>query len=83
MKVNMYSIYDVKSECYDMPAFMRDDNAAERHFKMVVTNPDSMICKFKDEYEIYRLGQFDMNTGFFIQDIKLVLQGKQIKIGEK
>lgn len=63
MKQKIYSIRDSKAEYFTQPFFKKTHGEAERDFKMLASEPDSKICKFKEDYDLYYLGEYDENTG--------------------
>lgn len=62
-KANCYCVYDKKSEIYNTPYFIINDQVAKRQLKTVVDDPTSMISKFPLDYILYKVGEFDMLTG--------------------
>lgn len=77
----MYSVYDVKGLRYDTPFFANDDLYAKRHFTMMIQKIDTMVGMFKDDFELVKLGSFDVETGKAVNiEPDTILQGKQIEI---
>lgn len=82
--LNMYAYYDMKSQVYDTPFFAFHDINAERNFIMTVQKNDTMLARFKDEMQLYKIGEFDKESGkinSFDFNI-LIMDGKQIDIKE-
>lgn len=81
-KLMMYSMYDKKSNRYDTPFFCFDDVGAKRHFIMTARNEKTTVHNFKDEFELWKIGEFDVENGtFYYEDQSiLVLEGKQIQL---
>ena len=65
MKLKVYSIYDVKTEVYNQPFFMHRDAQATRSVVDLVSDPQSSVSKHPEDYILYRLGEFDDNTGVY------------------
>lgn len=78
-KINMYSIFDKKSNRYDTPFFTFDEIGAKRHFIMITRDKKSMVSQFKDSFDLYHLGVFDIVTGEFKYEKELILEGKEIQ----
>ena len=58
-----YSIYDVASQAYMRPFFMMSDGQAIRTFTDIATDADHEIGKHPEDYTLFRIGQFNDNTG--------------------
>lgn len=75
-KIGMYAFYDLKAKRFDTPFFCQNDMFAGRHYRMVVDSKDTMLNKFSDDFDVYRLGFIDYNTGLYIQKQELIIVGK-------
>lgn len=77
----MYSVFDTKSGVYDVPFFSRSDLFATRKFIMDCLNDQraTMLSNFKDDFELYCLGEFDQFNGVVESGVRLVLTGKEVK----
>lgn len=62
-KVNAYCVYDRKSKIYNTPYFLINDQVAMRQFQAVVNDKESMLYKYPEDYQMYKIGEFDMLTG--------------------
>lgn len=78
--INMYAVLDKKSGKYDTPFFSHNDIMAERQFTMVVHDTESMFHKFKDDFELQRIGSFNLITGQFLSTHEVVREGLQIAL---
>jgi len=63
MKLNVYSVFDVKAAVYANPFYMPNDLVAIRGFTGAVNSPDSMLYKHPEDYMLYRLGSFNDSIG--------------------
>ena len=77
-KITLYAVHDVKSEHYDIPFFASNDINAKRRYLMLAEDNESMIGTFKDDFELCKLGDFEVETGKLIPDLQVVMTGKQI-----
>lgn len=77
----MFAYFDNQSELFDTPFFAINKIMAERQFRMVLQKEDSMICQFKDNFDLYCLGTFEKETGKFESDLKVIINGKQVNNG--
>lgn len=59
----MYSVRDSKGEFYYPPAFHKTHGEAERSFLNVAKNPESIIGKNPEDYDLYYVGNYDEQTG--------------------
>jgi len=63
MKKVLYSVYDVKSEFYGSPVLFHNDEDARRGIASVFSNPGSMMATYPEDYRLFRLGNFNDNSG--------------------
>lgn len=76
--IHMYSAYDLDSGRYDTPFFTLDEVRAKRHFLMQMMDDKTMMNKFKDRFNLLRIGYFILNDGSFISDHKIILRGQDV-----
>lgn len=63
MKLNVYSVFDVKAAVFANPFYMPNDAVAIRGFTEAVNNPQSVLNKHPEDYSLYKLGIFDDSVG--------------------
>nr|QJB19818.1 MAG: nonstructural protein [Microvirus sp.] len=63
MQLKMYSIRDAKAEAYNPPFYKKTHGEAERDFTELTKTPDSMVCKYPEDYDLYFCGTYDDQTG--------------------
>jgi len=63
MKVNAYCVYDRKSMVYNTPYFLSNDNVALRHFDTVMQSPDSLVGRYPEDYQMFRIASMETSTG--------------------
>lgn len=71
MIVKLFSIYDVKAECYEKPFFMKTTSMAIRGFQDVVNDLDSgsAISVHPEDYVLFEIGTFcDEDASFQIYE---------------
>lgn len=81
-----YSIYDKKGEVWDIPFFARGDLFAKRKFKIDCTDISlPFISKFKDDFELYRVGFFNSTTGVVksIKEPVIIIKGTEVSENEQ
>lgn len=61
--LNMYSIYDKKSDSYLSPNFSVSDGVLIRDFRVFLRKPGNMFAEFPEDYEIRAVGCFDEKCG--------------------
>lgn len=66
MKRKVYTVRDAKAEVYNTPFYQTTHGEAERTFKALVNNNESMVGKYPDDYDLYYLGEFDDVVGNII-----------------
>jgi hypothetical protein len=77
------SVKDRAADVYNRPFFVPHRNVAIRDFTDEVNRSavDNQLSKHPDDFDLYLLGQFDDNAGFFVmEEIPVVLvRGKDVK----
>lgn len=63
MELQMYTIRDSKAGTYSQPFYAHNKPVAERHLHRMVKDPNSMVCQFPEDYDLYELGTYDDSTG--------------------
>ena len=75
--LNIYAIYDIKSEQYDTPFFAVSDLYAKRRFLIMSDEEKSPLYKWPEDFELHKVATFGLNMGFTTSDIKLIFKGKE------
>lgn len=65
MQLKMYSIRDVKTLVFKPPFVKHTHGEAERDFKSLVNDQQSMVNKYPEDFDLYYLGVYDDNSGKF------------------
>jgi hypothetical protein len=60
-----FSIKDIKSEGFNTPFFQATYGLAERSFKDACQDVNSSLNKHPDDFSLYYIGEFNMQTGKF------------------
>lgn len=63
MESNMYSIRDLKGQMYNPPFFQPTHGTAERSFRELIRDPQSLCHKYPADYELFFLGTFNDESG--------------------
>lgn len=63
MKVNAYSLFDVKISAYGTPFFAPSDPVAIRSVKPVVNDPSSTLFHSPEDFSLRRIGSFNDASG--------------------
>lgn len=62
MKRPVYCIRDKKSG-FIQPTVDQNDETAKRNFAFAVQRSDSIFLAFPDDYDLYKVGEFDSDSG--------------------
>lgn len=57
------SVYDHKQRAYSSPVVCKNAADGVRSFLHGRSDPQSMLSKFPEDYELHSLGEFDSETG--------------------
>lgn len=63
MQLKVYSIRDSKGQMYNTPFYFHQHGQAERFVKQNLENPESMLSRYPEDFDLYYLGDFDDATG--------------------
>ena len=63
MKVNIYSIHDIKTEAFMQPFFARSHGEAIRMVENAVEDPQSGFHKHAQDYRLFFIGIFEDGPG--------------------
>lgn len=82
-KYNIYSIKDVKMG-FMTPIYQKNDAVAIRDLSNVVNDKTnkSFISENYEDVELYKLGEFDEETGEIIPEVKFIIAARDCKKGE-
>jgi hypothetical protein len=77
-EISIYTYLDREAHAYDIPFHTFSDLNAVRKFKIDADKEGSIINKFTQEFDLYKLGTFDMHTGKHTIKMELLLEGTKI-----
>jgi len=60
---SLFSIQDVKVSVFYPPVVLLNENDARRMLHDVVSNPETIISKHPDDFRLFKVGEFDDNSG--------------------
>lgn len=58
-----FAVFDVKSKLFSNVHLLQSDGVAIRSFSTACENKDTEFNKFPEDYSLYRLGTFNIETG--------------------
>lgn len=72
--LNIYSVRDAKVDGFLTPFFLPNDAVALRTFGQCANDPSHNFCQFSTDFELFRLGEFSIDTGLItLEDNKVSL----------
>lgn len=63
MELKVFTVRDSKAEFFSPPFFNKTHGEAERNFRTLANDQNSMINKHPEDYDLYFVGTFDDSTG--------------------
>lgn len=63
MKLEIFSMRDVKAGSFGAPMHFVNRAVAIRSLSEAVKNPESTLSKFPEDYQLFHVGDFDQNSG--------------------
>lgn len=67
MKLNVYSMYDVKAQSFAAPMVFVNDEICRRGV-LGVLGGDNEMSKFPGDFDVYRIGTFDTDDALIAPD---------------
>lgn len=68
MKISIYSVMDNKLSAFMTPFFSHNDETAKRSILVALSHPESAIAVSPEDYDLYKLGVFDDESGLIDPD---------------
>lgn len=63
MTYGVYAIYDSAAHVFTAPTIDISDASAVRNFQQAIANPGSVMNFKPDDFSLYQIGIFDVETG--------------------
>lgn len=79
MKNNIYAIKDIKIGQFGIPFTKTHQELAVRDFMTLSDDENSNICKYPEDFELWKIGEIDDGTGELINDLKVIVNAVQCK----
>lgn len=64
----IFSVYDKKAAVFSTPFVSHGNATATRDFRSALNDPNSQICKFSDDYDLYLVGTWDEDSGSIVAE---------------
>lgn len=78
----VFVVKDLAVQAYGLPIFQATAAEAMRSFTDACNQPDSIIAKHPEDYELYYIGTYDEQTGIMTQedpqDVQRIARAKDI-----
>lgn len=82
--IRIFAIYDQKLEAYNRPFFLISDGVAIRAFQDEINNKESELSKHPDDYELYKIGEYNEETGEINPNLpQLIASGRALVYREE
>ena len=62
MKLNVYTIKDIKAETFGNPFYSANDQTAKRSLEQASNDSNTTISQYPEDFVLYRLGSWDDST---------------------
>ena len=77
------SVLDVKAAAYATPFFVPNESMAIRSFGDAVCDSNSFLAKHPEDYQLYKVGEFDDNAGALVPCSKPEFLSKAVDFVKK
>lgn len=80
-RIGIYATRDSKTGEYNSPYFQPTDAAAIRLFRLEINRADTtnLLYNYPEDFELYRLGSFNLDAGEIRPELTLLAKGPQLK----
>lgn len=68
MILQIFSVFDVKSDLYGVPFFMPSRGQAIRAFSDLAVDPQAVVSRYPDDFQLRVIGSFNDATGEVVSD---------------
>lgn len=75
MKVKLVTIRDSKTQLFGSVTQVRNVSEAERSFEDLLSDEQSLMGKHKSDFDLYCVGEFDLETGDIVPCLVCVSRG--------
>lgn len=81
MKQKVFSVFDDKAKAYMLPFFQPEKGMAVRMFSDAVNDPQSLFGKHPEDFTLFFVGEFDLETGEVIAKVphETMIGGLQVR----
>jgi len=80
MKQKIYSIYDEKAMAFMTPFYQVSDSLAYRMLTQLVNDETTNVCKYPEDFSLYRLGEWDdVSGGIHQKEMKCLAKATEVK----
>jgi hypothetical protein len=69
MRYGLFAVYDAQVKTFMRPFYGRTVGEAERTFGDAVRNPESDWAKHPQDYSLFKLGEFDDESGLLVSEV--------------
>lgn len=83
MKNNLYSMKDTKMGKFAMPFVAPNDEIAKRTLASTIKQGGSTISEFPEDFQLFRLGNYDEDTGDLTTDNEFIANATEFAIKTK
>lgn len=77
--MKLYAIKDTMAGVFMAPFAAENDNVAKRAFAEEANNPNSKVCVFAKDMDLYRIAEWDVHTGETEKDTEFLAGALQYK----
>lgn len=81
MKLKIYAIKDIKAKKFCAPYYAPNDELSKRMLHNTVNTEaeDNFLNKYTEDYQLFRLGEFEEETGEIKSDVEFLVNAIEYK----
>ena len=73
--LEIYAIYDKKSEKFDTPFFAHSDVFAKRRYILMTEEDRSPLAMWPEDFALFKVGRFNIDSATVIEEHENILEG--------
>lgn len=77
--MKLYGIKDTMAGTFSVPFAAENNNVAKRAFAEEANNPNSRVCVFSKDMDLYSLGEWDTKTGEIKPEVEWLANANEFK----
>lgn len=79
MDLQCFAVHDKKAQAFITPFYLPNEMMASRTFMDCINDDSHQFSKHPEDYSLFLIGTFDMNSGEFVHELQIICNGTEVK----